>query len=287
VKRALRILMAVLTFIALASSECCPPCSVALAAEGAVASEKAEKNYWDRSKEGWFWYEKALKEKKPEKEKKVKLYSRPLDEKTLGSMRLDELKALAEDLKKLAIEEPDEYNVRRYLVVQKYLTDKAERFARMWRLVLLKHPELNPEAGSPPSEAGRAVLAEVERRKLEMTLKNLKGRAALVFFSRKGCPFCEKERSVLSLFEDRYGWLVKEVDVEQDPEVASAFGVTAVPDMWLIYRNPDDSPFYFRVRAGFATLSEVEEGIGFVYENAVKNPEINPYLKKKEGSKRW
>lgn len=280
-------LVAVVAFIALSIPDFHPPSAVVLAAEGAVASEKGEKSYWDKSKEGWFWYEKALKEKKPEEEEEVKLYSRPLNEETLGNMRLDELKALAEELKKMAIEDPNEESVRRYLVVQKYITDRAERFAKMWQIVLLKHPELNPEVKSPPSEAGRAVLAEVERRKLEATLKELKGRAALVFFKKEGCPFCEKEEPIMEEFKKRYGWFVKEVDVGKEPELASSFRVSSVPDLWLIYRNPDDSPFYFRVKAGFATLSEVEEGIGFVYENAVKNPEINPYLKKKEGKKRW
>ena len=53
-----------------------------------------------------------------------------------------------------AIETPTDGNVAAYMSYQQLLTQRAERFARIWQRVLWTHPELDPTVGEPVSAAG-------------------------------------------------------------------------------------------------------------------------------------
>jgi len=80
---------------------------------------------------------------------------------------------------------------------------------------------------------------------------------------------------ILNSFEREHGWYIKRINITEENDLALSFGVESVPDMWVVYKNPDNSPFYYRVRSGFLSKAELESSILFVYQNVIVNPEIN------------
>jgi conjugal transfer pilus assembly protein TraF len=79
---------------------------------------------------------------------------------------------------------------------------------------------------------------------------------ALVMFVRPGCEFCEEERKIVKWFTNTTGWIVKEVDITRQPELANRFGVTITPSLILIQKGNKE---YMPVSAGVAAANEIEE----------------------------
>src|SRR4030042_5596170 len=90
--------------------------------ETAVTEGPSRPYYKDKEK-GWFWY---LEEKKKEEAKKAKKETRPEAKKGLQDMTTDELRAYSEEKLKAALDRPSVENVHEYMVVQKFVLEKAE-----------------------------------------------------------------------------------------------------------------------------------------------------------------
>jgi len=257
---------------------------------------QSTRTYWDKSKEGWFWYEKYLEEKKRKEEEKKKeteqektktVKPQEINKKYLDSLTASELRDLGEQAKELAVGSPTRENVFRYAFIQKYMVAKSEQFAKTWQVVLLEHPEISEKENISPSEASRPMYITGLFDEARNNIRDLSETAALLFFYDPECPYCEREEYALKAFEDKNKWHVQKINIKTNPDLAKHFGVEEVPDMWVIYKNPDESPFYYRVRSGYTSTTELEKAISFMYENVILNPEINKNGPgKKEGNEK-
>ncbi len=71
------------------------------------------------------------------------------------------------------------------------------------------------------------------------------GKKAVVYFHTSWCPSCKKmtaetfpDPDVIRMLND--GFIAIRVDADQHQEIARAFGITGVPELWLI--RPDATP---------------------------------------------
>lgn len=249
--------------------------------------------YWQESRKGWFWYERELEKKKAEAKRRRKepreVEVKPavpaipevggrklLTNEYLDSMSVEELRDLAEQSKKIAVAKPTKENVHRYVYIQKFMSDKSERFAKVWQVVLLEHPELGELRDASASESGRAYARGDFEDKIKNLINGIADNAALIVFCDPANKYCERQEILISMFEQNHGWFVKRVNTAENTELASTFQVENTPDIWLVYRNQDDTPFYHRIANGFVSLQEIEEKILFVWENVITNPISNP-----------
>ena len=223
--------------------------------------EENGKAYYMDAKRGWWWYEKIPLEKKDREEKAEdgKKRSPRLSDYTmeeLWNMYPDDFQAVLMAFQKKAVQVPSENNVREYYVVQDIARRKSLAFANVSASVMQKYPDLSVAADYPITAPGRN--AEVSQRtdEIESRIRSAREEFALIYFSSAGCPYCAEEGSILSRFVEKYGWEIREIDIEREAAVSSVFGIETTPTLLLIYRGRAD---HITVSAGVASLAEIEE----------------------------
>ena len=224
-------------------------------------TEENGKAYYMDAKRGWWWYEKIPLEKKDREEKAEdgKKRSPRLSDYTmeeLWNMYPDDFQAVLMAFQKKAVQVPSENNVREYYVVQDIARRKSLAFANVSAAVMQKYPDLSVAADYPITAPGRN--AEVSQRtdEIESRIRSAREEFALIYFSSAGCPYCAEEGSILSRFVEKYGWEIREIDIEREAAVSSVFGIETTPTLLLIYRGRAD---HITVSAGVASLAEIEE----------------------------
>lgn len=223
--------------------------------------EENGKAYYGDAKRGWWWYEKIPLEKRDRDEKvedgkkrSPRLSDYTMEE--LWNMYPDDFQAVLMAFQKKAVQVPSENNVREYYVVQDIARRKSLAFANVSAAVMQKYPDLSVAADFPITAPGRN--AEVSQRtdEIESRIRSAREEFALIYFSSAGCPYCAEEGSILSRFVEKYGWEIREIDIEREAAVSSIFGIETTPTLLLIYRGRAD---HITVSAGVASLAEIEE----------------------------
>jgi len=223
--------------------------------------EENGKAYYGDAKRGWWWYEKIPLEKRDRDEKvedgkkrSPRLSDYTMEE--LWNMYPDDFQAVLMAFQKKAVQVPSENNVREYYVVQDIARRKSLAFANVSAAVMQKYPDLSVAADYPITAPGRN--AEVSQRtdEIESRIRSAREEFALIYFSSAGCPYCAEEGSILSRFVEKYGWEIREIDIEREAAVSSIFGIETTPTLLLIYRGRAD---HITVSAGVASLAEIEE----------------------------
>ena len=223
--------------------------------------EENGKAYYGDAKRGWWWYEKIPLEKRDRDEKvedgkkrSPRLSDYTMEE--LWNMYPDDFQAVLMAFQKKAVQVPSENNVREYYVVQDLARRKSLAFANVSAAVMQKYPDLSVAADYPITAPGKN--AEVSQRtdEIESRIRSAREEFALIYFSSAGCPYCAEEGSILSRFVEKYGWEIREIDIEREAAVSSVFGIETTPTLLLIYRGRAD---HITVSAGVASLAEIEE----------------------------
>lgn len=209
--------------------------------------------YRKDAQRGWWWYEDPPPPQKEETPEPPRSPAHTPEE--LWTMDPDQLREYAETVKKEAVRLPSEANVSRHYVVQDVIRRKAVAFANASEVVWQKHPELSVAKDSPLAAPGRKAITREKVEERERVLETSKQDFALLYFRSNGCPFCQEQEDILSYFQNRFGWTIKPVDVDQRPALASRFGIQTTPTLLLIQRGTQE---YLPVTAGVASASEIE-----------------------------
>ncbi|WP_291986615.1 conjugal transfer protein TraF [Candidatus Accumulibacter sp. ACC007] len=153
------------------------------------------------------------------------------------------LKALREDVERkraLAIIKPTPENLKRYIVAQEALMDRASVFSDVWRRVIWANPELNYQLRNPSNNAAIQVRDSQRSRKASETLAGLAGEWGLFFFFRSDCPYCHRIAPTLKWLSEQYGIAVFPISLDggglpefpqpsRDNGMAATLGVSVVP----------------------------------------------------------
>jgi len=180
----------------------------------------------------------------------------PPDESALLGMHPKEVESLIESYRQNAVWQATPEAVRWYYQLQDFARRRARAFMNVTEVVMLENPDLNMQTVYPTNPVGQA--ARVAQRTSSMTqrLAEEAGRAALVLLTRPGCPYCDEQRKILNYFHARHGWDIREIDIEESPDLAARFAVSYAPTTVVLFR---DSPQWAPVALGVETLERVEE----------------------------
>lgn len=216
--------------------------------------------YFDRSREGWFWFRGP---KIPKKE----IAPNPntsIPERLPPTMK--EIREMTQKLLDRAWEEPTQENLHAYLAYQQLIFNRNDRFVDAWRRVLIAYPELDPSVDEPTVTAGLSIARAEKTRRQDEKLFALAQTKGLLYFFSANCPLCEVQSPILATFVSSYGFPVVAISVDGSEEplvgparvdlgAAARLGVTKTPALFLA--DPKSGEI---VRVGTGLLSVEDLG---------------------------
>ena len=213
--------------------------------------------YYYDAKHGWYWYKKEPSaEIEQDSELEVQVIHIPdytYDQ--LWNMYPDRFQELLKKSMKIAVQQPSEKNVLRYLIYQDIARRKSTAFAGVIQYVGQKHPELSNADVYPITTPGRVALADMKSGEIDQKIREVSEQFALIVFSQAGCTFCEAQDSILQYFIRSYNWTVRTIDIDERPAFSARFGIEQTPTIILIKKRSKD---FLPVATGVISLSELK-----------------------------
>ncbi len=232
--------------------------------------------YFKGREAGWFWYLEELKKEMDREKKEVEGKVQPTPrEKGLEEMTTDELKAYSEAKLKDALNEPaDMGKVRDYMLVQKYILDKAQVFANTWQQALLLSPDLDWTIEHPVSAAGLDIYKKEQEKRVSEVIRWVASAGGLFFFYEASCPYCQEQARILKTVEYMYGMTIFPISLDggalpefpayrKDNGMAQRLGITRMPSVILALPPRDLVP----ISSGIVTLTEIKQRIYDIITN--------------------
>jgi conjugal transfer pilus assembly protein TraF len=150
-----------------------------------------------------------------------------------------------DDLKRIAVVNPSDANMRAYMGYQRFVMDKSAFFADSWQRLVWKTPELDYSlSGRPTNSFAIDAFDTRVRDKQRSAIQALARTHGLFFIFRSDCPYCHKFAPVLKRFEQKYGLTVFPVSLDggslpeypsamTDNGIAAKLEVSVVPAVFL------------------------------------------------------
>lgn len=237
---------------------------------GAVtaSAQDTSRRYWSDTWRGWHFYEDPEpdgdeKPAMPPKAVRPAVPAQPTKAPELAAF--DRLQKAVEETRSIAIMQPTEANVRRYMELESQVVERASYFADVAQRVAWATPELDPTLQGRP--VGAKALEVFEKQQLtdrSRSIADLGRDHVLFFFYRADCPYCHAFAPTLEAFQARHGIKVVAIGVDGGPipgfpdaradnGIATTLKVTQVPALFLA------QPFTGKITPiGFGVLSEAQ-----------------------------
>ena len=222
-----------------------------------------EKPFFSGRKGGWWWYEKEPVKPKKKKEKK-KADTRVLvnldnyTHRELWNMYPDDFQGLLKVIMKQAVQNPSVKNVKDYLSMQDIAKRKSVVFANVMGYVGQVNPDFSINEKYPVTAPGRRALASMKLSEKDNTIREARDRYALIMFSEEACKFCKAQGGILAYFEDYFGWSMRKIDIDRQPNVAARFNISKVPEIIIVSRKTGD---YMPISVGTTSMNELKDRI--------------------------
>lgn len=248
--------------------------SAALLAGSPASAQQAERPYWRDNWRGWHFYEPPQSEpdrQTPPAAPPATPAAIPAATASPATPEAPELAAFArlqkavEATRTIAIMQPTEANVRRYMELESQVVARASYFADVAQRVAWATPALEPSLQGRPVGAKALEVFELQQRtQRARTMAELGQDHVLFFFFRSDCPYCHAFAPTLQAFQARYGLQVVAVsmdggpmpgfpDARLDNGIATTLRVSTVPAVFLA------QPYTGAITPiGFGVLSETQ-----------------------------
>jgi conjugal transfer pilus assembly protein TraF len=232
----------------------------------APASSSSQSTFWDDSRRGWHFYEDPpvdLPAPPPARPTLERPAPQPTAKRAPELAEFERLQKQVEEFRNIAIMNPTEANVRRYMELESRVVARASLFADVAQRVAWVTPDLDPTLqGRPVNAKALEVFDENQSQTRAKSVADLGRDHVLFFFFRSDCPYCHAFSPTLASFEARYGIRVVPISVDggglpafpeyrNDNGIAKTLQVSQVPALFLA------EPFTGKITPiGFGVLSE-------------------------------
>ena len=208
-------------------------------------------------KRGWHWYEtKPKKEESKEEQTKPSLHDYKLTE--LWEMDTDKFQGILTSIQKEAVRKPTVESVKEYYVIQDIARKKALAYANTAGVVMQMYPELSLQRDIPNAVPGITARIKQQTQEIATKINQSSNDFALLYFHSPSCEYCVQQNQIVGLFESKYGWPVKKIDVTQNPDSAARFRVNGVPFLLLVAKSSKET---MPISVGVVSLTDLEERI--------------------------
>jgi conjugal transfer pilus assembly protein TraF len=230
-------------------------------------------NFWETPAGGWHWYQ------DPKEDQPV---SSGL---TMTNDPIATMEALHRQVQQTldqAILNPTKENIRQYIALQNQLGERAQRFADIWRSVLLNYPELDFSLQHPTNNLAKQIDLDNTRQQEDVAIHQFAQHNGLFFFYRSTCPYCQRFSPILKDFSSRYGLSVVPITTDgislpefpnshSDRGQASRLKVTVEP---ALFTADPETHRIIPVSYGLLSEDELRERLLTIAKQA-KSPEKN------------
>jgi conjugal transfer pilus assembly protein TraF len=233
-----------------------------------ASAQEGPQRYWSDTWRGWHFYEDPAsdvddKPVAPPKALTPVVPTQPPKAPELAAF--ERLQRAVEETRNIAIMQPTEANVRRYMELESQVVERASYFADVAQRVAWATPELDPTLQGRP--VGAKALEVFEQQQLadrSRSIADLGLDHVLFFLYRADCPYCHAFAPTLQAFQTRHGIKVVAIGVDGGPMpefpdaradngIATTLKVTQVPAVFLA------QPFTGKITPiGFGVLSEAQ-----------------------------
>lgn len=203
----------------------------------------------DDTRRGWHFYDDPAKDEPvpPPTDMPTAARARPAPSTAAPPevQALRDLQRTLEQLKSVAIMNPTENNVRRYMELEIKLVKHASRFADVAQKVAWASPELDPTTeGRPVNAQALEVFEQVQMQQRASAIAELGKDHVLLFFMRGDCPYCHAFGPVLRAFAEKHHLQVVPISLDGgtvpgfsqargDNGIATTLKVKQVPALFL------------------------------------------------------
>lgn len=173
--------------------------------------------FWGDRERGWFWFEDPprLEEEKPAPAPTAKPAPAPAPQKAPEIQALEKLQKRLEDSRKIAIMNPTEPNVLRYLELEARMIRQASYFGDVAQRLGWTHASLDMSLeGRPVNFAALQTYNREEAGKRQGTIATLARDHVLMFFFRGDCPYCHTYAPILKAFAESNGLTVLPISLD-------------------------------------------------------------------------
>lgn len=236
---------------------------------GSAQAADGDGRYFGDRERGWFWYQDPpVAEEQEEETPEASPRAAPLTAEE-PQEQLQKYQKHLDDAKALAVMQPTDEHVRRYIEVQKEAYDRSALFADTWRRVVWTNPTLDYSLEHPTNSVGAALDQQQTRQRQAEAVAALAESEGLFFFFSQSCPHCHSQSQILEQFSRRYGIKVMAIsldggvlpefpDARPDNGLAARLGVAVTPALYMVNpRTQEITP----VGYGVMTESELTQRI--------------------------
>lgn len=206
----------------------------------------------------WFYNECEVEEEQQEVKEQRKEPSPIPSPSKMMDMHPKDLEKLLNEQKEFAIWKQTPEAVKDYYVVQDVVRRKALAFTAISKYVMLMEPQLNARSQYALAAPGRKVATKLHNNAINNILNESRRDFALVMFSKRTCSYCPVQKNVLKYFKDRHNWSLKDIDIDDRPDLQARFNVTVTPMTIIIEK---DSDRWMPVSVGVESLVDIENGV--------------------------
>lgn len=247
--------------------------TIAIAASAQTVTQQAVSvahgsSYWADSQRGWHFYEdpepELIEQRLPKVAPPATLpNAKAAPQKPPEIVQFERLQKRLEEYRNIAIINPTEANVRRYMALESRVVGQASLFADVAQRVAWTTPELDPTLqGRPVNAKAIEVFEQEQLTSRSHAMAEVGKDHVLFFFFRSDCPYCHAFAPTLEAFQARHGIHVVAISVDGGPMpgfpdartdngIARTLNVTQVPAVFLA------QPYTGKITPiGFGVLSE-------------------------------
>ncbi len=162
------------------------------------------KGFYDQNRQGWFSFENPNLIKKPEDEKQDPASGNQSPAKA-PPFTAKWFRENMQVLQDKAIDEPTEKNVRIYLIANRIMLDKAEKFAEVGSRISFGDPLIDEGRRRSNSSPGMVSMDYKARENIKQLLNRISVNSGLYFFTKAGCSACIKQQKLLESLSRKHG----------------------------------------------------------------------------------
>jgi conjugal transfer pilus assembly protein TraF len=213
-----------------------------LGSASTLAQPLEAKSFLLDKERGWFWYEQAPAPVEPLP--KPKAEAGRITTKPTEVRMYEQFKAGMEEARIVAMFNPTQAHVERYVQYRTALVKLADQLAEAGQRVVWANPEYDFTQARPVSAVGLQVHDVEKAEQRRRTFDRLTKTHVLYFFFKADCPYCHAFAPVLLGFSQATGIKIFPVSLDggglpefpqphRDSGQAAALGATTVPAVYL------------------------------------------------------
>jgi conjugal transfer pilus assembly protein TraF len=208
---------------------------VILALINSLAIANVKENFFDRAKEGWFYYEEPIvsKEHNATDEDKKFIASIPLD--NLESLSAKEFRETLDRVRDISVMKPSYENIMAYKRMTKFATDQSEKFAVNYKLASIIDDSYEYHDIGTGGFTNNALKDEREKKELA---KHLTENVVFVTFTKDPNGTLTQKQIVSNINMRRdYGVDTRTIALADFPEMEKRLGITNDVENFVYYKK--------------------------------------------------